>query len=252
MKSTFIEIKMPITPERNLDPEDFRCLIEMYGMPVKYFRAIPCPHVNPEMNEAPRDCPLIATGDCVGAVAYREQQLPAGAKVLFQRARKEVADSELGFVTVGDLMAYTMPDWIPLERLDRIVAMDWQYEMRETRRRGTTDREKVTQKFPFALDAVSWLIGDSWEDAKVGEDVTLEVDESTGIGEIVWQSGKPSAIPDTNYSVIYRYRPTFYASGISLMPSRPTLGASCEGDSRAGLPVKALLTIDPPQANNGG
>ncbi len=224
-------------PDRILNVEDFRALIQIHGFSVRYYRAIPCPCRNPAVGDFSRNCPIMAAGDCNGQTAYREQTLAAGAKVYFDRAKKPVDDSQLGMITVGDIMAYSMPDWVPLEQFDRLVILDYAFECRETLRRGDTASEAVTQRFPFVLDSISWLDGSTWVDGgvvtsdSVTADATIQTDEATGIGSVTWRNGGSSPAPGTNYSVIYRYRPTMYVSGISFMPSRPSVVAANNGAS---------------------
>lgn len=243
-------------PDRVLNVEDFRALIQLHGFRVRYDRAFECPCRNPNTGDFSRNCPLMLAGDCNGQTAYRNQVLPAKAKVYFDRAKKPVDDSQLGMITVGDIMAYSMPDWVPLEQFDRLTVLDYAFEMRETRQRGETNSDPVTQKFGFALDAISWLDGSGWVDGEtaIGDgivtDAKMQTDDATGVSNIVWQAGGKVPAPGTNYTVIYRYRPTMYVSGISFMPSRPAPIGLADPNARYGLPIRALMTLDPPQRNS--
>lgn len=237
-------------PDRVLNPEEFRALIAMHGMRVRYYRAFPCPCRNPATGDFARDCALLQAGECNGAIAYREQTLPGAARVYFDRAKKTVDDSELGLITVGDMMAYAMPDEVPLERGDRLVVLDWFLETREVRQRGDSDRDALIQKFPFAIDNISWLDGADWVDGASGTDASL-VKDGNGNGVVVWSSAGNAPPEGQNYTIIYRYRPTVFVGGASFMPSRasvfPKPGGS-DADARYGLPIRALMSFDPPQA----
>lgn len=228
-------------PDRALDPEAFRFLIHTHGARVKWYRSIPCPCRNPQNGDYTRECEL----QCNGGYFYDLEPTPDGTKVYFDRAKKTVDDSQLGYVTQGDIMAYSMPDEVPFERLDKLVVMDWELEIRETCNRGTGAYDYLTQPWGFAIDLAGYIANGAF--VRLPKTAYSLDCTDKGKTKFTWLASAPAA--GQNYTIIYRYRPTVWVNGSSFMPSRMSFmqPPAPTANGRYGLPVRGLMALKHPE-----
>lgn len=203
---------MSCTADRALNPEAFRSLIHMHGQKIRYWRASPCPCNNPQGGDYSRACPY----GCQYGFLYEEVTLGPAVRAYIYSSKSSILHPDLGWIKVATTMIETMADEIYLSRGDKILSVDAQYVARETRRRGSSDSDELSQLFAFAIDA---LIVQSASYVP-GTDYQLQTDNATGVSTINWIGNSPSE--GTVYSVLYKYRPMFWCVGDPMTPPRPS------------------------------
>jgi hypothetical protein len=99
---------------------------QVYGVPVRWWRALPCECVDPDTDQPDDACNLCEAN----GRRYVEQQIKLSAfdgnpsRVLVGQTKIAMVDAEFGSIKEGSTQISVMPDEIDLARLDRVSLID--------------------------------------------------------------------------------------------------------------------------------
>lgn len=181
-------------------PESWRDRLDRHGETIRWLRRMRCPCVAPATKSASRTCTK-----CGGkGFAYSEQTVSQFRALLTEQVPRKVF-TNLGQFQLGDLVCQTMPDEIPIGEHDIVIAITRLEEGDTVLVRGTNDT--------LPAHPVTELV--AVED--IAANYTPEVDCTLANSQVVtWLTAGPAT--GTNYSVRYRYQPTYDV--IEMLPHR--------------------------------
>lgn len=213
-----------------LNPTAPRVLISQQGERVEWWQALPCDCRDPgdPTYGDERSC-----DKCERGYVYRLQKLPAGAKALIVRQRREYLHSEVGMIRVGDLTITTMPDEIPVSDFDKIVLLDRAATKKEILRRGATASDALGEAHPVAVQTVA----DGSQVYVEGEDWRFDAEA----GAVVWIEGGDE--PEAVFTAVYTHAPEYWYTGAMMTESRPMPGYDAQ------WPKSGLLQTKFPEAD---
>ncbi len=183
------------------DTAKYRRQQQLYGQPVRWWKALPCECVNPITGQRDAACVLCEKD----GHRYEEQQVPDGydgqpARVLPYETTTAQKDEEFGLIQVGQTAVSVMPDEFDLARKDWLALLEMQELARQIVARGGGDVDTLPYRSVAKVSAITQGAGESLELYTPGVDWELQ-------GESVrWLSGHRPA-EGTRYSVQLWFNP---------------------------------------------
>jgi len=218
-----------IADAEHLNPEDYRDLIHNQGQAIEWYRGMVCPCTDRRSREQNPDCAL-----CAGVGWYYQEMDVSAFKALVTGVSPFVEYAAFGEIMSGDCIVSTMPDEIPIDAPDKVVA--------------PTDR-----KVRHSEVVVRSQSGDT--DALWGQNVTEVIylrDLTTVYAEIEdflldgdqidWSPSGSTPTAGTQYTVLYQFQPTTY----KCLGSLPTRRRAVAGTL---LPQRAFCRIWVPETH---
>ena len=231
-----------------VDAEDYRELFWEQGEPVLWYEAMPCTCYRPKSNDYNRNCP----NHCEYGFLYTKRTTamngtplatidnPDAPNAVIQEKKTTLVNTQTGdIIGLGDGTIMTMPDEIPLVRMDKFVLVARErIGESETKQRGTDD----VLNFPFPV-SIQKLIGTDGTPLVKGTDFELQDIVNSVYKKINWLSD--AVLNGNNYSVKYSYWPQMWFLGMmDRSPRYDRVNAEL-------LPHRGVLTIKHPNYQAG-
>jgi hypothetical protein len=215
---------------KRFDPRKYRRQNQVYGVPVRWWKAQICDCVDPSTGAPSETCTLCEAN----GRRYIEQTIPLSSfdgkpcRALLFETETELVDHELGAIKQGSTAIAVMPDELPLTRLDRIMPIDAQFVegKRQTVQRGADAIDRLENR---PVISIPWVARRETV-YQLGRDYVVH---ETGIE---WLDGPGAIAPDAGqmYAIEYQAGITF-----TLVDVHATIRANGDGGA---LPVEFVLT----------
>ncbi len=191
-----------------------KLLDRLHGEPIRWFQAMgDCPCKDPTTGRWDKTHAL-----CGGTGTLKREADVTGYRAIVTSVMSSRNFTEVGELAAGDLLCSTWPDQIPLADDDEVIVPS----------RSRQDSVTITRSANSGdvIPDVEYVVGIEQvfgQDGPIEAGYSLDVDQSTGVSQIVWQATQGPGI-GVRYRVRYRYTPRWEVITSPVLDRRPDPG----------------------------